>query len=224
MIYLLNGTFTVAITPIFKSGNNFNVANYRPISLLCVASKVLERLIYNHLINSLTDSFSNQQFGFLAGHSALQQLLLFTNNILEAKTNHTDKDVLYFDYSKAFDSVPHNELLYKLWKYRVTGDLWSWFKSYLSSQMQCAKINQQFSGLLPVVSGVPQGSILGPLLFTLYINDLLQSLSVARPHLFADDTKCMHAIKDQTDHTSLQNDIDNLTNYNEYWQLKFNVS
>ena len=90
--------------------------------------------------------------------------------------------------------------------------------------MQCAKINQRFSGLLPVVSGVPQGSILGPLLFTLYINDLLQSLSVARPHLFADDTKCMHAIKDQTDHTSLQNDIDNLTNYNEYWQLKFNVS
>ena len=99
------------------------------------------------------DSFSNQQFGFLAGRSALQQLLLFTNNILEAKTNHTDIDILYFDYSKAFDSVPHNELLYELWKYGVTGDLWLWFK--LSSRMQCVKINQQFSGLLPVVSGVP---------------------------------------------------------------------
>ena len=118
-------------------------------------------------------------------------------------TNQTDIDALYFDYSKAFDSVPHNELLYKLWKYGVTGDLWLWFKSYLSSQMQCVKINQQFSGLLPVVSGVPQGSILGPLLFTLYINDLPQSLSVDRPYLFTDNTKCMHAIKDQTDHTSL---------------------
>ena len=90
--------------------------------------------------------------------------------------------------------------------------------------MQFVKINQQFSGLLPVVSGVPQGSILGPLLFTLYINDLPQSLSFARPYLFADDTKCMHAIKDQTDHTSLQNDIENLTNYSKSWQLKFNVS
>ena len=94
----------------------------------------------------------------------------------------------------------------------------------LSSQKQCAKINRQFSGLLPVVSGVPQGSILGRLLFTLYINDLPQSLSVARPYLFADDTKCMHAIKDQTDHTSLQNDIDYLTNYSKSWQLKFNVT
>ena len=101
---------------------------------------------------------------------------------------------------------------------------YKWFKSYLSSRMQCVKINQQFSGLLPVVSGVPQGSILGPLLFTLYINDLPQSLSVARPYLFADDTKCMHTIKDQNDPTSLQNDIDNLINYSESWQLNFNVS
>ena len=130
-----------SITPIFKSGDNSNVAIYRPISLLCVASKVLKRLISNHLINFLTDSFSSQQFGFLAGCSALQQLFLFTNNIPEAKTNHTDIDVLYLDYSKTFDSVPHKELLYKLWKYGVTRDLWSWFKSYLSPRMQCVKIN-----------------------------------------------------------------------------------
>ena len=83
---------------------------------MCGFRSIIERLIYNHLINFLTDSFSNQQFRFLAGRSALQQLLLFTNNIREAKTNHTDIDVLYFEYSKAFDSVPHNELLYKPWK------------------------------------------------------------------------------------------------------------
>ena len=144
------------ITPIFKTGHHSNVANYRPISLLCVVSKVLERLIYNHLVNFLTDSFSNQQFRFLAGCCALQQLLLFTNNILEAKINHADVDVLYFDYSKAFDSVPHNESLYKLWKYGVTGDLWLWLKSYLSSGMQCVRINQQLLGLLPVVSRAPK--------------------------------------------------------------------
>ena len=83
--------------------------------------------------------------------------------------------------------------------------------------MQCVKISQQFSGLQPVVSGVPQGSILGPLLFTLYTNELPQSVSVARPYLFADDTKCMHTIKDQIDHIILQ---DNLTNNSELWQLK----
>ena len=106
-------------------------------------------------------------------------------------------------------------------------EIWSHWRPLVAVQvlqMQCVKINQQFSGLLPVVSGVPQGSILGLQLFTLYINDLPQSLSVSRPYLFADDTKCMHAIKDQTDHTSLQNDIDNLTNYSESWQLKFNVT
>jgi len=212
------------ITPIFKSGDRSNAANYRPISLLCVVSKILERLIYNYLVTFLTNSFSNQQFGFLAGRSALQQLLLFTNNLLEAKTNSQDIDVLYFDYSKAFDSVPHNELLYKLWKYGITGDLWQWFRAYLSSRMQCVKINQQLSGLLPVVSGVPQGSILGPILFVLYVNDLPHSLSVATPYLFADDTKCMHTINNSLDSSMLQTDVDNLTNYSESWHLKFNVS
>ena len=99
-----------------------------------------------------------------------------------------------------------------------------WLKSYLSSRMQCVRISQQLSGLLLVVSRVPQGSIQGPLLFTLYINDLPHSLTVARPYLFADDTKCMHTVNNQTDHTMLQNNIDNLTNHSESWQLKFNIS
>ena len=107
----------------------------------CIASKVLERLIYNHLTDFLIDSFSNQQFGFLAGssQSALQQLLLFTNDILEAKTNplrlttQIQMSQLYFDYSKAFDSVPHRQrIAVQAMEYGVTGDLWSWFKYYLS--------------------------------------------------------------------------------------------
>lgn len=94
------------------------MAKYRSISLLYVVSKVLERQIDNHLVNFLTNSFSNQQFRFLASHSALQKPLLFTD-----ETNFKDEDVLYFDYSKAFYFVPHNKVLYKLWKYGVTGDL-----------------------------------------------------------------------------------------------------
>ena len=160
---------THCITPIFKSGDKHNVANYRPISLLCIISKVLERLVFNHVIGYLTKHLSNQQFGFMTGRSSLQQLLLFMNNILEARTQLSNADVIYLDFRKALDSVPHNELLYKLWKYGITGNLWLWFRAYLSSRTQCVKINGCLSGLLPVVSGVPQGSILGPFLFVLYV-------------------------------------------------------
>ena len=128
----------------------------------------------------------------MTGRSSLRQLLLFMNNILEAKACSNSVDVVYLDFRKAFDSVPHNELLYKLWKYGIIGDLCLWFKAYLSLRTQCVIVNGCFSDLLPVVSSVPQGSILGPLLFVLYINDLPDALSSVLPYLFADDTKYLH--------------------------------
>ena len=150
------------------------------------------------------------------------------NNILEARTQLSNADVIYLDFRKAFDLVPHNELLYKLWKYGITGDLWLWFRAYLSSRTQCVKINGCLSGLLPVVSGVPQGSILGSLLFVLYINDMPDVLSSAIPYLFADDTKCLHMHKHTTspqstlNQTLLQNDINALFDYGNSWHLFFN--
>ena len=149
-------------------------------------------------------------------------------NILEARTQSSNADVIYLDFRKAFDSVPHNELLYKLWKYEITGNLWLWFRAYLSSRTQCVKINGCLSGLLPVVSGVPQGSILGPLLFVLYINDMPDVLSSAIPYLFADDIKCLHMHKHTTspqstlNQTLLQNDINALFDYGNSWHLFFN--
>ena len=100
------------IKPIFKSGNKNDAKNYRPISLLCIVSKVLEKIIYNGVIDFVISSVSTVQFGFLKGRSTLQQLLIFVNSLIN---NPTQSDVVYLDFRKAFDSVAHNELLFKLW-------------------------------------------------------------------------------------------------------------
>ncbi len=106
---------THLITPIHKSGDKSRVNNYRPISLLCVISKVLERLVYNHLLSFVSDALSSAQFGFRRKHSTLQQMLVFLNGIYASINLNSQTDVIYLDFKKAFDRVAHNELLYKLW-------------------------------------------------------------------------------------------------------------
>jgi len=210
------------ITPIFKSGDKNSVTNYRPISLLCITSKILERIIYNKVIASIYNSISTHQFGFMRGCSTLQQLLIFLSSIHEHSKAQTD--VIYLDFAKAFDRVPHNELLLKLWRFGITGDLWWWFNSYLSNRQQCVRLNSSYSTLLPVASGVPQGSILGPLLFIIYINDLFPSIHASNALSFADDTKCYHLIIEPSDSAKLQRDLDSMANWSTYWNLSFNTN
>ena len=136
---------THLIKPIFKSGDRNNIRNYRPISLLCVVSKILERIVYNHLIDFVNTSVSNHQFGFLRKRSTLQQLLILTNTIADSLNRNVQTDVVYLDFRKAFDSVAHNELLYKLWSFGITDSMWSWFRAYLSGRMQCVYINSALS-------------------------------------------------------------------------------
>jgi len=110
------------------------ISNYRLISLLSVISKVLERIIFNFTINFLSNSFTTYQFGFLPGCSTLQQLLIFINDLFEAKNNSMGTDTIYLDFRKAFDTVSYSKRLCKLQLYRITGTLWQWFRAYLTSR------------------------------------------------------------------------------------------
>ena len=131
--------------------------------------------------------------------------------------------MLYTSTSKKhFDSVAHNELLVKFWSFGITGNLWRWFQAYLTSRKQCVRVNNITSELLPVISGVPQGSILGPVLFLIFVNDITDSLVSSTVALFADDTKCFKAIRSSLDSYSLQEDIHRLCLWSNQWRLKFN--
>ena len=212
------------ITPIFKAGDKSSVKNYRPISLLCSSSLVLERLIYNKISDYVFKLISPSQFGFRPNNSTPQQLLLFLSDIFNSFETKRRIDAVYIDFKKAFDSVPHQELLLKLWSYGITGSLWLWFRAYLSSRLQKVSINHCSSDLLPVVSGVPQGSILGPILFLLFVNDIPDCLSTSKLLLFADDAKCFHLIKSLDDVCLLQLDLDSLVAWSKKWKLYFNSS
>ena len=209
------------VVPIFKAGDVNSVRNYRPISLLSNTSKVLERLIFNKMIDHVTKSISPLQFGFTKNCSTLQQMLIFINQVINTPFQ---TDVIYFDISKAFDTVSHSILLRKLWLFGITGTLWTWIKDYLTNRHQRVFINNCYSNSLPVLSGVPQGSILGPLLFIIFINDITSTIQYSQLLKFADDTKCFKLITDHSDQTALQEDINALITWSSASHLKFNLN
>ena len=198
----LTGTFPdnlkiAKIIPIFKNDSKLSCNNYRPISLLSNISKIFEKLMYSRVYNFL-DTFKclyELQFGFRSNTSTNHALISITETIREAIDSGSFACGVFIDLQKAFDTVDHNILLSKLYHYGIRGASYQWFKSYLSDRKQFVSINGFNSSPLSVKCGVPQGSILGPLLFLIYINDLHQSIKKSTVHHFADDTNILHINK-----------------------------
>ena len=166
---------------------------------------------------------TNLQHGFVPGKSCQSNLLLMLNFLTESIENETDTDLVYLDFAKAFDSVPHNRLICKLHNYGISSHLLLWIRNFLSHRRQQGRVNDTLSNSENVTSGVPQGSIFGPVLFIIYINDLPRDI-LALLFLFADDTKLMQKLISTTSHNELQDDINRLIEWSKKWELKFNTS
>ena len=178
------------VTVIYKKGNKAFAGNYRPVSLTSVVSKCMEKLIRKQITLHFkrNNLFSNKQFGFLTGRSTSLQLLSVLDNWTKELDDGNSVDCIYMDFQKCFDTVPHNRLILKLGAYGISEKYINWIKSFLIGRKQRVALNNEFSNWIPVLSGNPQGSVLGPLLFVIYINEL-PSLVKSCIYLFADDTK-----------------------------------
>jgi hypothetical protein len=212
------------IVPVFKKGVKNDITNYRPISLLPVAIKIMERCIHSYVYNIVKNDIFQNQHGFMARRSTTSQLVEFYNNIYNNCDNKTQSDVIFLDLKKAFDSVPHNLLLLKLHSFGINGKLLDWIRNYLSGRKQRVIINGKTSKYKEVISGVPQGSILGPLMFLLYINDMNKSITDINTsvYLYADDSKLVRKINTILDCMALQNSINELSHWAKTWGLRFN--
>jgi len=217
---------TANVVPVFKKGDKKHPLNYRPISLTSIACKMLESIVRDHIMFHFLDNqlFSTQQYGFLKGRNAVIQLIKMFDNWTEALEEGGQIDVIYTDFEKAFDKVPHKRLLLKLKHYNVNPDIIDWIQSFLTNRKQRVKLNNNFSSWCAVLSGIPQGSFLGPLLFIIFINDLPDVCKeINNIFLYADDAKFCRHIKTYIDNATLQDTINNLQSWTDKWQLNLNI-
>lgn len=182
------------VFPVHKSDDSTLSKNYRPISLLCIISKCLERCVFNHCYTLISPQIYHLQHGFLRNRSSVTQLLQVYHEAIQALAKGKEVDIAYLDFAKAFDKVPHCALLNKLSRFEISGQLLTWFQSYLSRRYQRVALQGTYSDWLQVLSGVPQGSILGPLLFVVYVDDIPQCIKHdSKVAIFAHDSKLFKA-------------------------------
>jgi hypothetical protein len=217
---------TAVVTPIFKKGAKSDPGNYRPVSLTSIPCKIMEGVIKEHMMEHLTKNklISDSQHGFLAGRSCTTNLLTFQEEITKYLDEGIPVDVFYLDFAKAFDKVPHGRLLVKLESKGITGELKAWVGEWLKERTQKVMVDGEMSSEEDVKSGVPQGTVMGPPLFTVYIDDIDFYAQLVRLFIkFADDGKGMKEIRSKKDADDMQAALNNLVEWATLWGMAFNV-
>lgn len=212
------------IVPVFKKGSeSANICNYRPISILNAFNKIFEKIMHRHIFRSISSLIDSRQHGFFRNRSTITNLLEFSENLFNNMDSNTQTDCIYTDFTKAFDKVNHRILISKLGSFGLSINLQRWFKSYLVDRMQYVKFNGQKSHNFKATSGVPQGSILGPLLFIIFINDIANNIK-SSCLLYADDLKIFRKISSVQDCIELQSDLHILNDWCKTNQLYLNIN
>jgi hypothetical protein len=213
------------VTPIHKKGSKLEAGNYRPVSLTSVVCKLMESILRDHIMNHLVSNklISTQQHGFVPKRGCNTNLLAFQDFISLSLQKNIPVDILYTDFAKAFDKVLHRKLLCKIWSYGIIGRIHKWLSACLSNRKQRVVMGEIMSEWVKVLSGVPQGSVLGPLLFIIFINDLPEILA----HLcliYADDSKVLAPLdSEELKHNRLQQDISKLEKWCAEWSMELNT-
>ena len=210
------------VTAIFKKGNRTDPGNYRPVSLTSICCKILEQFVRDSIVDHMTDNnlYSECQHGFRKKRSCVTQLLEVHEKLTDMIDDGKSIDIIYVDFKKAFDSIPHERLLLKMKGYGIIGKTYQWVRNFLSGREQRVRVGNEYSQRTKVTSGIPQGSILGPVLFTIFINDLPEAVNV-NCKVFADDTKIYD---DTNNHHEIQSDLFKMQEWTEKWNLYFNIS
>lgn len=213
------------VCAIHKKGKKTSPSNYRPVSLTSQVCKIMESIVRDHLLKYLVqyNLISKCQHGFVPGRSCTTQLLECMDEWTEALDEGESLDVAYLDFSKAFDSVPHNRLIHKMRALGIEGHVLEWCRSFLSNRKQRVVIRGSRSAWANVLSGVPQGSVVGPLMFVIYINDMPGAVEGCLK-MFADDAKLFRRVNNAKDWEMQQRDLQSLGLWSKKWQMNFNPS
>ena len=215
------------VTPIFKKGKKGDPGNYRPVSLTSVPCRVMESCMRDDVVDHLVRNalIKDSQHGFMRNKSCTTNLLEFLETVTAANDNGHAVDVVYLDFSKAFDKVPHPRLVEKFKAHGIAGKVLGWVQAWLTGRQQRTVLNGEASDWADVDSGVPQGSVFGPLAFVIYINDIDNvTRLITIMNKFADDTKCGQVIMSPGDIAILQKCLDDLVDWADKWGMSFNLT
>ena len=212
-----------SVCPAFKKGDKNNPINYRPISLTCIICKLLEHVVTSSIMKHLeyNNILYDLQHGFRSSRSCETQLVSFIQDLAKSSDKNIQTDLIIMDFAKAFDKVSHKHLMYKISYYGINCNAFHWIKDFLTDRTQTVILEGETSNKIPVTSGVPQGTVLGPILFLIFINDLAEYIQHSTLRLFADDSIIYKQIKNKEDAIKLQQDLDAAGKWEQDWLMHF---